>query len=45
MAVEEVLGVEGDAAPGGDQVGDRFAHHREVLLVGGPQRLGDVQGP
>ena len=38
VAVEEVLGVDDDGAPLGDQVAHGVADHREVLLAGRPQR-------
>ena len=42
VAVEEVLGVQEHPLPLGAQVGDRVAHHREVLLQRRTQRQLDV---
>ena len=44
VAVEEVLGVEEDLLPLGAEVADGVAHHREVLLERGAQRLLHVAG-
>ena len=45
VAVEEVLGVEHDPAPGGRHVRHRVGHHGQVLFPGRAQRLVDVQRP